>query len=292
MLAPHWRRRLPGDQVTPGRGEADPIVGRKLGGLTPTLDRGGARGSSDRILVNRSTPDIELTARSTPAQARGSDGPVLAVSAVTKRWPRKQTPVLHDIDLALDVGELVWLTGENGAGKTTLLRVVAGIIAPDSGGVRVCGLEASRSRREYQQRIGLLTAGNSGLYARMTVTQNLDYWARLAFVAREERGDRVAESIERFSLGELARRRMDRMSMGQRQRVRIAMTFLHRPSLVLLDEPANSLDDEGCAVLVEAVEEHRRAGGSVVWCSPGIDGPGARVDRRLALVGGALESHD
>jgi ABC-type multidrug transport system ATPase subunit len=198
--------------------------------------------------------------------------------------------VLREIDLEIGAGQLVWLTGENGVGKTTLLRIVAGIVAPDSGQVGVCGLESRGARREYQRHIGLLTAGNSGLYARMTVRQHLDYWARLALVAADERGDRVEASIERFALAELAGRRMDRMSMGQRQRVRIAMTFLHRPTLVLLDEPANSLDDEGCAVLIGAVEEHKLAGGSALWCSPGGDGPGAQVERRLRLASGQLHA--
>jgi ABC-type multidrug transport system ATPase subunit len=217
---------------------------------------------------------------------------VLSIDSVTKRWPRQEQPVLRDIDLQLRAGELVWLTGENGAGKTTLLRIVAGIIAPDDGNVRVCGLEARSSRRDYQRQLGLLTAGNSGLYARMTVRQHLSYWARLALVPSGQRSELVEASIARFELGALARRRLDRMSMGQRQRVRIAMTFLHRPALILLDEPANSLDDEGCAVLARAVAEHQRTGGSTVWCSPSGDGPDTRVDRKLRLVSGELESHE
>jgi ABC-type multidrug transport system ATPase subunit len=216
---------------------------------------------------------------------------VLSISSLTKRWPRQELPVLHDIDLELRPGELVWLTGENGAGKTTLLRIVAGIVAPDAGLVSVCGLDGGRSRRDYQRQLGLLTAGNSGLYARMTVRQHFTYWARLAMISRGRRSELVEESIERFELGALADRRLDRMSMGQRQRVRIGMTFLHRPALVLLDEPANSLDDEGCTVLVGAVEEHHRTGGSTIWCSPGGDGPATQVDRRLRLVSGRLQSH-
>jgi ABC-type multidrug transport system ATPase subunit len=214
------------------------------------------------------------------------------LESVTKRWPRQSLPVLRDIDLDLRSGELCWLTGENGAGKTTLLRIVAGIISPDKGQVGVCGLRARESRRAYQQRIGLLTAGNSGLFARMTARQTLDYWSRLAFVPRQLRGELIDASIERFGLSALAGRRMDRMSMGQRQRVRIALTFLHRPTLILLDEPANSLDDDGCAVLSQAVEEHTAAGGATVWCSPGGDGPQTRVDRKLRLLSGALQAHE
>lgn len=200
--------------------------------------------------------------------------------------------MLRDIDLELRSGELVWLTGENGAGKTTLLRIVAGIVAPDNGTVSVCGLDVRGARRAYQQQLGLLTAGNSGLYARMTVRQHFVYWARLALLASGQRSELVEESIERFELSALADRRLDRMSMGQRQRVRIAMAFLHRPALVLLDEPANSLDDEGCTVLAGAVEEHQRSGGSTIWCSPGREGPGTRVDHRLRLVAGGLQSHE
>lgn len=241
--------------------------------------------------MTRFSPHIELTTPPSPATAGGPEDPVLLVSSVTKRWPRQHDPVLRDIDLELGAGELAWLTGDNGAGKTTLLRIIAGIIAPDTGRVGVCGLESGSARRAYQQRIGLLTAGNSGLYARMTVRQHLDYWARLALVAPSDRRKRVEESIERFTLGALVGRRMDRMSMGQRQRVRIAMAFLHRPQLILLDEPTNSLDDEGYAVLVGALEEHRGFGGSTVWCSPGGDLPSTPVERRLRLVSGRLERH-
>jgi len=240
-----------------------------------------------RALVSWSPSPLELA---TPALATAQQGPVLLISSVTKRWPRQATAVLEDIDLELGAGELCWLTGENGAGKTTLLRIIAGIISPDNGRIAVCGVEARSSRLAYQQQIGLLTAGNSGLFARMTARQNLDYWARLAFVPRGQRSGRVDEAIERFGISALAGRRTDRMSMGQRQRVRIALAFLHRPALILLDEPVNSLDDEGCAVLAGALDDHKALGGSALWCSPGGDKPGVEVERRLQLFAGALRA--
>lgn len=241
--------------------------------------------------MNGSTQQVEPGTMRGPASVIQTADALLLISSVTKRWPRQEQPVLRGIDFALGAGEVAWLTGENGAGKTTLLRIIAGIIAPNAGNVSVCGLESHGARRAYQQCIGLLTAGNSGLYARMNVRQHLDYWARLALVAPDRRRERVEESIGRFELEAFAKRRLDRMSMGQRQRVRIAMTFLHRPALILLDEPANSLDDEGLAMLLGAIEEHCKAGGSTLWCSPGGDGPGLVAQHKLQLVAGRLERH-
>jgi ABC-type multidrug transport system ATPase subunit len=98
----------------------------------------------------------------------------------------------------------------------------------------------------------------------------------------------VDAAIERFELGDLAGRRADRLSMGQRQRVRLALITLHEPRVLLLDEAANSLDDEGVALLLHVVEETREAGGCVIWCAPKIDESELRVDRRLTLQGGRL----
>ncbi len=241
--------------------------------------------------MTQSSSPIQLEPSRESASPGRPEPPTLLIDSVTKRWPRVGEPVLREIDLVLAPGQLAWLSGENGVGKTTLLRVIAGIIAPDRGTVRVCGLELDSGRRAYQSHIGLLTAGNSGLYARMTVRQHLDYWARLALVASAERSDRIDEFIERFTLGALSARRLDRMSMGQRQRVRIAMTFLHRPQLILLDEPANSLDTEGREVLVGAVERHQHEGGATLWCSPAGDELGMAVDQKLRLMSGDLQ-HD
>jgi ABC-2 type transport system ATP-binding protein len=102
----------------------------------------------------------------------------------------------------------------------------------------------------------------------MRVRQQLDYWARLAYVPRDRRTELVARSLRRFGLEELAERRVDRMSMGQRQRIRLAMAFLHEPRVLLLDEPRNSLDEDGYELLGEQIKRAASDGAAVLWCSP------------------------
>ncbi len=102
----------------------------------------------------------------------------------------------------------------------------------------------------------------------MRVSQQLDYWGRLAYVPRERRAELVADSLRRFGLVEFATLRVDRMSMGQRQRIRLAMAFLHEPRVLLLDEPRNSLDDDGYRLLNEQIEQAAKRGATVLWCSP------------------------
>jgi ABC-2 type transport system ATP-binding protein len=214
----------------------------------------------------------------------------LELRAVSKRWSRKQHPVLNNIDLRVSQGTAILLTGCNGVGKTTLLRVASGLIAPDSGGVQVHGLCPERSRREFHRRVALLSPGGSGLYARVSVRGHLDLAGRLALLARRERAAATECALDDFDLRDLAGARVDRLSMGQRQRVRVAMAFLHDPKLVLLDEPSTSLDDLGIALLHSAVSRLVASGGAAIWCEPADSRSGFSFDRHLLLEDGALHA--
>jgi heme ABC exporter ATP-binding subunit CcmA len=213
----------------------------------------------------------------------------LRVAGVTKRWPGNPDPVLDGVSLRLAPGEAVGVTGANGAGKTTLLRIATGILAADAGEVTVCGRTVAGDRAGFQRRVGFLSAGNSGLYARLSVRQHLAFWADVAFVEPERRAAAIAGALETFDLATLEARRTDRLSMGQRQRLRLALTFLHRPRVVLLDEPLTSLDQAGAAILEQVAREHRTSGGALLWCSPGGAHADSAFDRRLHLAAGRLE---
>jgi ABC-2 type transport system ATP-binding protein len=213
----------------------------------------------------------------------------LAARGIVRRWKGLAKPVLDGVDLDLDAGQVVAVSGRNGTGKTTLLRIVAGLITADAGTVAVGGLDPTRDRRAYQRRIGFVSAGNAALYARLTVDHHLRMSSRLALLPRSERGAAGKRMLDVFALDELRGRRVDRLSMGQRQRLRLALGFLHSPELVLLDEPENSLDDEAIALLAAAIESVRARGGAVLICSPSGAHDALAFDQRFRLADGRLE---
>jgi ABC-2 type transport system ATP-binding protein len=215
--------------------------------------------------------------------------PPLELERLRHRWKGPKPPVLDDVSLTLRAGEVTWVGGRNGVGKTTLLRLAAGILLPQRGSVRMGELTPSSKGGHYQRQIGFLSAGDRGLQARLRVVQQLDYWARLAYVPRARRAELVRDSVRRFDLEELADRRVDRMSMGQRQRLRLAMAFLHQPRVLLLDEPRNSLDDDGYRVLSEQIEAVIARGAAVLWCSPRGEDRVLACDAGYTLENGRLE---
>jgi ABC-2 type transport system ATP-binding protein len=212
----------------------------------------------------------------------------LTIRSISKRWRADLPLVLDELDLTLEPGTRTWIGGRNGVGKTTMLRIAAGLIDPDSGSVEVWGVTARQNRVRYQQLVSFLPAGDRGLYARLTVRKQLEFCARIAMLPRPRFRPAVEEAIDTFDLRELAERRVDRMSMGQRQRLRIAMTFMPRPEVVLLDEPLTSLDEEGAALLAHALDRLIAADGAVLWCSPSGEHLDMDFDARWTIQGGRL----
>jgi ABC-2 type transport system ATP-binding protein len=224
-----------------------------------------------------------------PATGQPVAAAVLELEDLFHRWKGPKPPVLDGVSLTLRAGEVTWVGGRNGVGKTTLLRLAAGILLPQRGSVRIGELTPASKGGLYRRQIGFLSAGDRGLQARLRVSQQLDYWGRLAYVPRARRAELVAENIRRFGLEEFAARRVDRMSMGQRQRIRLAMAFLHEPRVVLLDEPRNSLDDDGYELLNEQIELAAKRGASILWCSPRGEDRVIACDAGYTLTAGHLE---
>ena len=209
------------------------------------------------------------------------------MKGVTKAWPGVGA-VLRDADLMLPGGALSFIEGANGVGKTTLLRIIAGLVEADVGEVRVSGLRLTEDRRGYQARLGVVAAGNSGLYNRLDCHQHLRFAAGISLVRPNRRDGLIGDVVRAFALEEFANRRVDRISMGQRQRLRLAMGFVHQPSLLLLDEPTTSLDSAGAQILAAALSAHLEAGRAALWFGPTGASPSLAPSQHLRLDHGAL----
>lgn len=216
----------------------------------------------------------------------GDDG-VLAMQGVAFGW--REAPVLRDVDLTLAPGTVAALRGRNGAGKTTLIRLLVGGLEPQQGRITLGDCDATTDRRSYLRRIGVATAGDRGLYARLDVRANLQLAAALVLLPADRACDLIAAALDRFALSSLARRRVDRLSTGQRQRVRLAIAFLHEPDVVLLDEPTASLDSDGARLLADALTALTARGASAMWAAPVGPAPELPVDVVYLLTDGRLE---
>ena len=173
---------------------------------------------------------------------------------------------LFGVSLAIEPGTITGLVGPNGAGKTTLLRCLAALDTPFSGSVRVDGLDTTEHPRAIHRRIGYLQ-DFFGLYDELTVRQCLRHHAAAHGVPHAEREARIVEAAGRLDLGDRLDQEAGKLSRGLRQRLAIAQAIIHRPKVLLLDEPASGLDPEARSGLSELMVALRDEGITIVVSS-------------------------
>ncbi|CCE08420.1 ABC transporter, ATPase subunit [Bradyrhizobium sp. STM 3843] len=148
---------------------------------------------------------------------------------------------VDDVSFRVGDGEIVGLLGHNGAGKTTIMKMLTGYLEPTAGTAEINGYDISERRREAQALIGYLPE-NCPLYPEMTVVEFLDYAAELKGITPGERPRALRDAIAATGLAEKAAEPIASLSRGYRQRTGVAQAILHRPKIVILDEPTNGLD--------------------------------------------------
>jgi sodium transport system ATP-binding protein len=162
-----------------------------------------------------------------------------------------------------DDGCISGLLGPNGAGKTTLLRIVAGLVAPDSGQVLVDGIDVATQRRRALARIGVLSDAR-GLYPRLTALENIVYYGQLHGLTQAVAEARAAGLARTLQMEGLLQRRTEGFSQGERMKTALARAMVHDPHNIILDEPTNGLDVPATRALREALRRLRDEHGKCI----------------------------
>jgi ABC-2 type transport system ATP-binding protein len=201
---------------------------------------------------------------------------------------------LRGISFEVHPGEVLALVGANGAGKSTLLRILTTLLIPTAGRAEVCGFDVAREPAKVRLQIGYHTGGDACFYSRLTARENLLLFAGLNNLSSAEALHRIAELTGPFGLGELLDRQVRTLSTGNIHRLGLARAMLHRPSVLILDEPTRSLDPLAAAefrrfLLRDIVGAH---GATLIFASHTLAEVEQLSGRIAVLDGGRLLAYD
>jgi ABC-2 type transport system ATP-binding protein len=205
---------------------------------------------------------------------------MLEIRELTRRFG--ENTAVDRVTFEVPAGQMTGFVGANGAGKTTTMRMVMGVLGIDGGEVRWQGRPITRlDRRSF----GYMPE-ERGLYPKQPIIEQLVYLAQLKGMERVRARTRVQELLERFGLGERSRDHLEKLSLGNQQRVQIIASVLPRPAALILDEPFSGLDPLAVDSMVDLLREHTREGVPVLFSSHQLDLVERLCDRLVVLAQG------
>ncbi len=215
-----------------------------------------------------------------PADQEATDeAPRKGIEVVGLRKSFGTLSVLRGVDLEVLPGERVLLVGPNGSGKTTLIKTLATLLRPTSGHVRVAGFDSARDADMVRRCVGLV-GHQTLLYGELTVGENLAFYARMYGV---EDGARRREVLSLVGLLDRTDKQTRTLSRGMQQRLALARVTLHRPPVLLLDEPDAGLDQQGVGMLDSMLRDSAEAGCSILFTSHNLQ-RGLDMASRVAVL--------
>jgi ABC-2 type transport system ATP-binding protein len=210
--------------------------------------------------------------------------PALAVRGLRKRFER---PAVDGLDLIVRAGEFYTLLGPNGAGKTTTLRLIAGLLRPDGGSIRVFGVDALADP-VAAKRIMAWVSDEPMIYDKLTPYENLEFVAGLWGIDAAMAQARADALVGRLGLGPHAHERCEGLSKGMRQKVALAGALVHEPKLIILDEPLTGLDAGSARAVKDVLLARVRAGATVLMTTHILEVAERMAERIGVIAGGRL----
>jgi ABC-2 type transport system ATP-binding protein len=203
----------------------------------------------------------------------------LKLTSLSKHFGR---PAVDQLDLTVRRGELYALLGPNGAGKTTTLRMVAGLVAPDSGRVEILGVDLAADPAAAKQKMAYLP-DDPMLYAKLKPTEYLEFVAGLWGIQAADAEPRARRLLDWLDLSKHAHELTEGFSRGMKQKLALAGALIHQPQLLILDEPLTGLDAAAARQVKDLLLEHVRGGGTVVLTTHILE-VAERLAQRIGII--------
>ncbi len=205
---------------------------------------------------------------------------VIRTERLSKRFGKTQTPAVDGVSLLVGRGEIYGFLGLNGAGKTTTIRMLLGMIRPDSGASYLLGKKVSAGRTEVWTKVGYMVETPYS-YPELTVRENLELVRRLRRIVDVRAIDAI---LEKLQLTPYRDRKAKNLSLGNAQRLGLAKALIHKPEILILDEPTNGLDPAGIVEIRELLRELAAEHGVTIFLSSHLLGEVTKLATRIGIV--------
>ncbi|MFU0799491.1 MAG: ATP-binding cassette domain-containing protein [Xylanivirga thermophila] len=200
----------------------------------------------------------------------------------------KDIKAVNDVSFSVENGEIVGLLGENGAGKTTTLRMLATMLKPTGGTAYVNGYDIIKQPEKVRREIGILFGGEVGLYDRLTARENIEYFAQLNGMGKVEMDESVMHLIKEFQMEEYIDKRVGTFSRGMKQRVAISRSIVHKPTVMLFDEPTIGLDVTAAKIVHDFIMGCKQEGRAIIFSSHSMQEVEKLCDRIIIIHKGSI----
>lgn len=208
--------------------------------------------------------------------------PALVAEGVVKRYPGQALPALDRLNLSIDKGALYGLLGPNGAGKTTAMSILTGLQFPDTGMVRVHGMNYRQHARAIKALIGLVPQ-DLALYHRLTGLEHLQYFARLLGLKGSRLKAQIEQSLELCQLHDRAKQPVALYSGGMKRRLNLAIGLLNEPEIVFLDEPTVGIDTQSRHLIHQQLLQLHHGGTTILYTTHYME-EAAQLCSRIAII--------
>ncbi|HEY9529125.1 MAG TPA: ABC transporter ATP-binding protein, partial [Anaerolineales bacterium] len=191
------------------------------------------------------------------------------------------------VNLCVEPGKILALLGQNGAGKTTTVRMLTALLKPTRGWARVAGYDVTKSPQEIRANVGVLTEQH-GLYMRMTGEEYLEFFGRVYGLEPRARKARSDYLLQYFGIAEAAHRRCGEYSKGMKQKLALARSLMHDPSVLLLDEPTSAMDPESSRLVRDEIARLRSSQRTIIICTHNLSEAEALADSIAIIYRGKI----